>query len=135
MMIREFEKGDKNGVQEVLREVWKITEIKEETLSTWMKSNYNFVAIEDGDVIGVITLHTQIKLIRDGGIAGFIEEVAVKEKHRGKGIGKMLVDKALEKALEIGCYKVVLSCFPERIKFYERCGFYNESTLMRINLR
>lgn len=134
MMIRKFEKGDKNGVLEVLREVWSITKIEEETLSTWMKSNYNFVAIEDGDVIGVITLHTQIKLIRDGGIAGFIEEVAVKEKHRGKGIGKMLVDKALEKALEIGCYKVVLSCFPERIKFYERCGFYNESTLMRINL-
>lgn len=134
MLIREFKLDDKDGVLQVLSEVWKITKIEEETLLTWTNSNCNFVAVEDDQIIGVLTLHTQTKLIRDGGIAGFIEEVAVKEQYRGRGIGKMLVEKALKKAQEIGCYKVVLSCFPQRIKFYERCGFYNESTLMRIDL-
>jgi len=135
MTIREFNKDDREGVLQVLKEVWKITKIGDETLRIWMENNYNFVAEQRGSIIGVITLHTQIKLIRDGGISGFIEDLAVKEQHRGRGIGKLLVGKALEKAQEIGCYKVVLSCFPERIKFYERCGFYNESTLMRIDIK
>jgi glucosamine-phosphate N-acetyltransferase len=134
MTIREFQKGDEAGLLEILKETWYITEIQENVLSEWMTNNYNFVAVEEQEIIGTITLHLQRKLIRNGGLAGFIEDVAVKEKFRGNKIGFLLVQKALEKARDLGCYKVILSCFDERINFYERCGFFRECNTMRVDL-
>ena len=100
-----------------------------------MTNNYNFVAVEEQEIIGTITLHLQRKLIRNGGLAGFIEDVAVKEKFRGNKIGFLLVQKALEKARDLGCYKVILSCFDERVNFYEKSGFFRECNTMRVNLQ
>lgn len=134
MTIREFQKGDEVGLLEILKETWYITEIQENVLSEWMTNNYNFVAVEEQEIIGTITLHLQRKLIRNGGLAGFIEDVAVKEKFRGNKIGFLLVQKALEKARDLGCYKVILSCFDERVNFYEKSGFFRECNTMRINL-
>ncbi len=134
MTIREFQKGDEAGLLEILKETWYITEIQENVLSEWMTNNYNFVAVEEQEIIGTITLHLQRKLIRNGGLAGFIEDVAVKEKFRGNKIGFLLVQKALEKARDLGCYKVILSCFDERVNFYEKSGFFRECNTMRINL-
>ncbi len=134
MIIREFKVEDRKGIMKVLQEVWKITKIEDSVLDEWMKNNHNLVAVEGEEVIGTITLHTQRKLIRDGGISGFIEDLAVKEKYRGNKVGSMLVKAALRKAKEIGCYKVILTCFDERISFYEREGFFKESNTMRINL-
>ena len=134
MTIREFQKGDEAGLLEILKETWYITEIQENVLSEWMTNNYNFVAVEEQEIIGTITLHLQRKLIRNGGLAGFIEDVAVKEKFRGNKIGFLLVQKALEKARDLGCYKVILSCFDERVNFYEKSGFFRECNTMRVNL-
>ena len=135
MTIREFQKGDEAGLLEILKETWYITEIQENVLSEWMTNNYNFVAVEEQEIIGTITLHLQRKLIRNGGLAGFIEDVAVKEKFRGNKIGFLLVQKALEKARDLGCYKVILSCFDERVNFYEKSGFFRECNTMRVNLQ
>ena len=33
------------------------------------------------------------------------------------------------------CYKIILSCFPERVSFYERNGFIQESITMRNNIK
>jgi glucosamine-phosphate N-acetyltransferase len=134
MTIREFQKGDEAGLLEILKETWYITEIQENVLSEWMTNNYNFVAVEEQEIIGTITLHLQRKLIRNGGLAGFIEDVAVKEKFRGNKIGFLLVQKALEKARDLGCYKVILSCFDERVNFYEKSGFFRECNTMRVDL-
>jgi glucosamine-phosphate N-acetyltransferase len=134
MLIREFQKGDESGLLKVLSETWHITHIESHILDEWMINNHNYVAIEGEEIVGTITLHIQKKLIRNGGIAGYIEDVAVKEKYRGNKIGSLLVQKALDKAKEIGCYKVILSCFDGRINFYERCGFFRECNTMRINL-
>jgi GNAT superfamily N-acetyltransferase len=134
MIIREFQKGDELGLLKVLSETWWITEIEIHNLDQWMLNNHNFVAVEGEEIIGTITLHIQKKLIRNGGIAGYIEDVAVKEKFRGNKIGYLLVQKALEKARYLGCYKVILSCFDERINFYERCGFFRECNTMRVDL-
>jgi GNAT superfamily N-acetyltransferase len=134
MIIREFERGDKQGVLEILKETWSISKIDDSVLDEWMNNNYNFVAVDNDEILGVLTLHTQRKLIRDGGIAGFIEDVAVKEKYRGKNIGSMLVQEAVEKAKKLGCYKVILSCFSDKIKFYERNGFREELITMRFSI-
>lgn len=135
MIIREFEMSDiNNGLLETYKEVWSISEITEEILKEWLKNdNYMIVAENDEDgVIGTCTLHLQKKFIRNGGVAGLIEDVAVREKYRGQNIGSLLVQKAIELAKEKKCYKLILSCFDERIAFYERNGFFRESNLMRL---
>jgi len=136
MIIREFQQEDiEKGLLETYQEVWKIDEISEITLHNFLATdNYMVVAEDKGEIIGTATLHFQRKLIRNGGIAAFIEDVAVREKYRGQGVGAKLVEHLIEEARKSGCYKVNLSCFPERVAFYERCGLKQESITMRYYL-
>lgn len=134
MEIREFCEWDRLGVLACLKQVWSIDSIEDETLLDFIANdNHLYVVEEDGEILGCATLHIQKKLIRNGGKAAFIEEVVVKEEHRSKGIGEKLILTLTEVAKEMGCYKVALSCFPERVAFYERCGFIQENHTMRFN--
>jgi len=137
MVIRELRKEDLlNGVLPTLKEVWNITEITDETYTEYINNNNHMFVVEvDGEIIGCATLHLQKKLIRDGGIAGFIEDVVIREEFRGNNIGSKLISKLIDKSKELGCYKVVLSCFPDRENFYIRNGFYNESINMRYDFK
>ena len=136
MIIREFQKDDiHKGLLETYKEVWHITEITEQTLNEYLTTgNYMVVAEDEDEIIGTATLHLQKKLIRDGGLASFIEDVAVREKYRGHGVGAKLIEHLIEKAKSLGCYKINLSCYPERVAFYERCGLKQESITMRYYL-
>jgi len=135
VIIRDFKTEDiHNGLLETLKEVWAIDKIDNTILESWLiNDNHMVIAELGGEIIGTATLHLQKKLIRNGGIAGLVEDVAVREKFRGNNIGHKLIQKLIEKAKEFGCYKVILSCFPERVSFYERNGFFKESILMRLN--
>lgn len=132
---RDFKKEDiENGLLETLKEVWYIDNIDDLILNEWLSNdNYMLVAELDGEIIGTATLHLQKKLIRNGGITGLIEEVTVREKFRGNNIGYELIQRLIDKAKNMNCYKIILSCFPERVAFYERNGFFQESILMRLN--
>ena len=44
-------------------------------------------------------------------------------KFRGKNIGSLLVDQAVKRCEELGCYKVLLYCYDDVVSFYERNGF------------
>ncbi len=136
MIFREFTYNDKGDVLSILKEVWEIDDIDDIVLEDFANNdNLLYVVETNGQVVGCITLHLQKKLIRNGGIAAILEEVVVKEEHRGKEIGKFMVTNAVEEAKKLGCYKVVLSCYPNRVFFYERCGFINETITMRYNLK
>jgi glucosamine-phosphate N-acetyltransferase len=137
MIIREFQREDINkGLIETYKEVWFIEEIKVETLDSFLSNdNYMVVCELDNEIIGTATLHLQKKFIRNGGIAGLIEDVAVREKYRGSKIGQELIQHLIEKSKDFGCYKVILSCFPERINFYKRNGFIQESVTMRYTIK
>jgi glucosamine-phosphate N-acetyltransferase len=136
MNIRPIKRDDLyNGLLETLKEVWWIDYIDETTFNEFnCENNFTYVAEIDGEIVGSATLFIQKKLIRNGGVAGFIEEVVVREKFRGNNIGSELIKVLINKAKELNCYKVILSCYPERVSFYERNGFFNESITMRINL-
>ena len=82
----------------------------------------------------MLMLQLQHKLLRNGSLVGFIEEVVVDSSERGKKIGEKLIKQVVNNARDLGCYKVILSCKPERIKFYERCGLREDSHTMRIDL-
>lgn len=134
-MIRKFEYKDKKSVLDCLKEVWSIDNIDDNFLEEYLKNeNHLYVILIGEDIVGCATLHLQKKLIRNGCIAGLIEEVVVKEKYRGQMIGEKLIKHLTEEAEKMGCYKIILSCYPERIAFYERCGFSKETITMRKNI-
>jgi glucosamine-phosphate N-acetyltransferase len=137
MVIRELKKDDLNkGLLETLKEVWDITEISDETYNDFNNNNNHMFVVEiNSNIIGCATLHLQKKFIRDGGIAGFIEDVVIREEFRGNNMGSELINKLINKSKELGCYKVILSCFPERTNFYNKCGFEKESLTMRYNFK
>ena len=133
--IREFKKDDVyNGLLNTLSEIWFITEITDSTIEKFISNNNHLFVVEfENKIIGCATLHLQQKFIRNGGVAGFIEEVAIQSDYRGDNIGSLLVQHLIKVAEKFNCYKVVLTCFPERENFYLNNGFYNESINMRYN--
>ncbi len=79
----------------------------------------SFVAIHDNKFVGVI-------LSGHDGRRGFIYHTAVLPEYRKQGIGKMLVDKALEVLKEQKISKVALLAFSANElgnKFWESMGF------------
>ena len=93
-----------------------------------------FVAIEKG-IIGCATVFVEQKLIHKGGRVAHIEDVAVHPNYQGKGVGYALVEKIIEEASKIECYKIILDCLPKVRGFYEKLGFKETTIGMRRDLR
>ncbi|MBE6359716.1 MAG: GNAT family N-acetyltransferase [Lentisphaerae bacterium] len=89
--------------------------------------NISFVAVEDGTVIGCITVNLALKR----GL-GTLIRIGVMPGNAGKGIGKMLFAAADKFWRERNTRKVrtcVSSINPGALKFYQSCGFHQEATL------
>lgn len=81
------------------------------------------------------------RVLWDGGYTAYIADVIVHEKHRGHGIGKKMIQYALEKIksrMKSGWkIKVILLAAKGRESFYEQFGFVkrpNESEGCGMNL-
>jgi glucosamine-phosphate N-acetyltransferase len=96
---------------------------------------HTYVARVGGRVAGTVTLLVEDKFIHSGGRVGHIEDVAVHPDFQKQGIGAALVRHATEKAKDFGCYKAILNCHDHLIPFYERLGYRQYDTGMRIDLR
>ena len=90
-----------------------------------------YVAEVDDRVVGVASLITINKLLRGGNRIALIEDVAVSKQSGSRGLGKLLIEKLKEVAVERGCYKTILNCAEDAIGFYEKCGFYLNEVQMR----
>ncbi len=100
-----------------------------------------YLAILDYKVVGTVSILYEAKANRPPSgqnnitaMIGHIEDVVVDEGHRRKGIGKSLIQFAIEKAKEINCYKIVLDCDEKNVAFYQACGLNLNGISMRINL-
>ena len=86
------------------------------------------ICVED-IIVGVASIHIIKKLTR---ILGIIEDVAVNEKYRGKGVGKKLVERLILIGKQKNCDKIVLNSSEENSKFYEKIGFKKKELQMVI---
>lgn len=76
---------------------------------------------------GAVLIEQKIR----GGKVGHVEDIVTHPLHRGKGLGRALVEALSEKAFELGCYKVALHCQPHNVAFYENCGFVSGGNSMQ----
>jgi GNAT superfamily N-acetyltransferase len=90
-------------------------------------SKYFRLFIEkDGITVGRAYLYVIENENRPGQKYGILGEVMVDEELRGQGIGTDLVKAVIEKAKDIGCYKLLADSRFEREKvhgWYEKLGF------------
>jgi GNAT superfamily N-acetyltransferase len=84
------------------------------------------VAEVAGRVVGVCQLVVFRHFQARGGRCAELESVHVEEGWRSRGIGGALVEAAVARAVDLGCYRVQLSSNKQRAgahRFYERHGF------------
>eukprot|EP00483_Globobulimina_turgida_P000494 UN00494 len=81
-------------------------------------------------IIGTITLIIEQKFAHSCSRVGHIEDVVTDSNYRGKGLGKLITNYAVNYAKQNGCYKVILDCTDKNVRFYERCGFEKKENQM-----
>jgi len=82
-----------------------------------------WLLMENNVIAATGTVLFEQKFIHDNSFLGHIEDICVKSQHQGKGYGKKMIDKLVQRANEKGCYRVILDCSPEVKDFYQKCGF------------
>ena len=80
----------------------------------------------DGEKVATFQLSFIQYLTYQGGMRAQIEAVRTHSNHRGKGIGKLVFEHAINRAKEKGCHMLQLTTDkqrPDAIRFYESLGF------------
>jgi len=89
--------------------------------------NYQiYVACHNGKALGSFALLIMDNLAHMGARSGIVEDVVVAPEWQGQGIGKQMMQFAMQKCREARCYKLVLSSNKKRHKahrFYQGLGF------------
>ena len=91
------------------------------------------VAEIDGDVVGATTLLIESKFIHDGGLVGHIEDVVVNKEYQGQKIGEKIMKYIIEISKKRGCYKTILYCTNDVKPFYEKLGFKQVASELRLD--
>ena len=105
--------------------------INQENVYSFMALDHNAESFEK-ELVGFGSLHLSRKV--RGGLIGFIEEIAILDNYRGKGIGKLILKNLITKAREESCYKLVLECREENTEFYQKIGFKKSGFSMSLVL-
>lgn len=74
-------------------------------------------------ICAIGTLFVEYKFLRGNAKAGHIEDIAVDEQIRGKGLGKLVIQALTAVSEDLGCYKTFLDCSEDNKAFYEKCGY------------
>ena len=85
-----------------------------------------YAAKKDNETIGTFAIIFINSFAHDGSPSAILEDVAVSSKYQGQGIGKEMMNFAMDRCKEKGCYKIALSSQFKREaahKFYESLGF------------
>jgi predicted N-acetyltransferase YhbS len=93
------------------------------------------VAEQKGEVVGTIILLVVPNLSHNGTPWAFLENLIVTERHRGRGLGRMLLEHAVGLARKSGCHMVEL-CSDVRRKeahgLYGSMGFEAQAHCFRL---
>lgn len=106
------------------------TELPEELLARILASDTHelWAAKEGGRIVGMGEL---VVILKPEGVYARIEDVVVDEAVRGKGLGKAIMEKLIERARACGAKDVALTTRPAREAanaLYQKLGFEKRDT-------
>lgn len=105
--------------------------VLEEHTELWIADDPN----DPSKPIGFLTLRIGTTL--HGRRSGTIEELVVDPKARRGGVGKGLVEKAIDRARNAGCWSMELATYedsPDASGFYTKFGFKSSSKFYRLQI-
>jgi ribosomal protein S18 acetylase RimI-like enzyme len=94
------------------------------------------VAATEGTTVGFINFTVRQTILHQNP-SGLIDELVVAEEYRCKGVGKQLMQAAIEKCRRLGCCEVEVSTEKTNLEareFYKQCGFEERGTLFEADL-
>mmetsp|Transcript_27472 Transcript_27472/g.33534 ORF Transcript_27472/g.33534 Transcript_27472/m.33534 type:complete len:197 (-) Transcript_27472:108-698(-) len=94
-----------------------------------IKSYKKIFVIEDTInklIIGSGSVIIEHKFIRNGSCVAHIEDIVTHKKYRKQGLGRIIVNKCVQYAKELKCYKVILDCKQENMAFYTKVAGFKE---------
>jgi len=103
-----------------------------------LNNKHQIIVVENlltNEVLGTITILIENKLLHNNGVVCHIEDLVVNPNIRNLGIGKMLVNKALEISKNNKCYKTILDCDICNEQFYNKCNFVKKGIQMALYQR
>ena len=132
--IRFGERGDVALIAELIRELARYEKLEHEVTATEEKlTNALFgerpyaetlIAEDEGEPVGfALFFHNFSTFLAQPGI--YLEDLFIKPEHRGRGIGRLLLGRLAQIAVDRGCGRLewaVLDWNENAIRFYERLG-------------
>jgi len=88
-----------------------------------------------GTTCGFVHLTTRQSILHDRP-TGLIDELVVSRDFRGRGVGRLLMDAALDRCRDLGCCEAEVSTETSNLqaqKFYRKCGFDTEGVLFEMH--
>jgi GNAT superfamily N-acetyltransferase len=85
-----------------------------------------YVALAAGEVAGVFSLLIMENLAHGGAPSGIVEDVVVHPRWRRQGVGRQMMEFAMQQCRQANCYKLMLSSNLQRKaahRFYQALGF------------
>ncbi|CAG9460873.1 unnamed protein product [Pedinophyceae sp. YPF-701] len=131
LVVRDLEAGDfHKGFLDLLAQLTDVGQVTEETFKKRLKEinrrhGHHVYVIEDvetGRLVATAAVMTEQKFIHSCGQVAHVEDVVVDASVRGKGLGRLLVNRSLDIAKFEGCYKLILDCSNDNVAFYQKCG-------------
>lgn len=122
-LYEQLDGANGNFTAEDAREIWR------QEIEGNKKIKY-FGAVENGKVISTCYCLIIPNLTRLGSSIAFVENVVTDKEYRGQGLGRKVMEMAIEFARKNNCYKVILqsgSWRKEAHQFYKNLGFDGES--------
>ncbi len=127
MEFRTTKKFNKKELETLFKSVnWKSGR-HPKALKKAMKNSDTVISVwEDGELVGLMNA------ISDKAMVVHFPYLLVRPAYQGKGIGKMLVEKMLEKYK--GYFRLSLSCYDDKLKFYEKLGFSTDEGRLSLTI-
>jgi N-acetylglutamate synthase-like GNAT family acetyltransferase len=130
-MIREAERTDKNQIFELYRMLVpnsKKMNVLEEQIDKIRMDPTNFLLVydEEGEIVGTLTLNICLQALHGIRPYGVIENIIVHENHRGKEIGRKLLQYVEDYCNSIDCHRIMILSNSSRRRahqFFEREGY------------
>ena len=144
MEIREITENDLNALMELYIQLSPtnigLSDEKKEIIWSEIQKNKNITYLgvfEDNKLISSCFIAIIPNLTNQGKSIGYIENVITDVNYRRKGVGKKLMQKAIEIAQENNCCKIFLESGISRVeahKFYKSIGF-DDTNKKAFNIR
>ncbi|CAM4313940.1 GNAT family N-acetyltransferase [Nocardiopsis rhodophaea] len=142
MIIRAAIRSDLGAILRLLRDLGDSTHAQSGTVRmssaavrAWTRIESDpdrsvLVAESRGQIIGTLDLIVVANLTHDAQPWAIIENVVVDASCRRRGIGRALIEDALDRAAHVGCYKIELLSHEDQHEahgFYKAMGFGNSA--------